>query len=155
MSILPQWKKFSRRKKVSEYVKWKKPDTKASYLTTPFIWNSKKGKPTVTESRKAAGSEKVKWSKVAQSCPTLWDLLDGSLPGSSVHGIFQAKILEWAAISFSRGSSQHRDRTQISCIADRHFAIWATREALVWWNIITKLMINHLKCIEISNHYVV
>ena len=46
-----------------------------------------------------------------------------SLPGSSVHGIFQAIVLEWIAISFSRGSSQPRDRTQVSRIADRHFTI--------------------------------
>ena len=45
-------------------------------------------------------------SEVAQSCPTLWDPMDGNLPSSEVHGIFQARILEWAAISFSRGSSQ-------------------------------------------------
>ena len=44
-------------------------------------------------------------SKVAQSCPTLCDPMDGSLPGSSVHGIFQARVLEWVAIFFSRGSS--------------------------------------------------
>ena len=41
-------------------------------------------------------------SEVAQSCPTLSDPMDGSLPGSSVHGIFQARILEWAAIAFSK-----------------------------------------------------
>ena len=50
-------------------------------------------------------------------------------PGSSVHGILQAKILEWVAIPFSRGSSQHRDRTQVSCIASRCFTICASREA--------------------------
>ena len=49
--------------------------------------------------------------------------MDGSLPGSVVHGIFQARILEWATISFSRGSSQPRDQTQVSCIADRRFTI--------------------------------
>ena len=48
-------------------------------------------------------------SEVAQSCPTLCDSMDYSLPGSSVHEIFQARILEWVAISFSRGSSQPRD----------------------------------------------
>ena len=68
-------------------------------------------------------------SEVAQSCQTLCDPKDGNLPGSEVHGIFQARILEWAAISFSRGSSQPRDRTRVSCIADRSFTIWATREA--------------------------
>ena len=54
--------------------------------------------------------------------------MDCSLPGSSVHGIFQARILEWVAISFSRGSSQLRDRTRVSCIAGKRFTIWATRE---------------------------
>ena len=48
-------------------------------------------------------------SEVAQSCPTLCDPRDCSLPGSYVHGIFQARILEWVAISFSRGSSRPRD----------------------------------------------
>ena len=47
-------------------------------------------------------------SEAAQSCPTLCDPMDCSLPGSSVHGIFQARILEWVAISISRGSSQPR-----------------------------------------------
>ena len=54
--------------------------------------------------------------------------MDSSLPGSAVHGIFQARILEWAAISFSRGSYQPRNQTRVSCIADRLFTIWATRE---------------------------
>ena len=71
---------------------------------------------------------KVK-SEVAQSCLTLCDPMDGSLPGSMVHGIFQARILEWAAISFSRGSPQPRDQSRVSCIADGRFTIWATREA--------------------------
>ena len=51
-----------------------------------------------------------------------------SLPGSSVHGIFQAIVLEWIAISFSRGSSWPRDRTQVSCIVDWRLTVWATRE---------------------------
>ena len=55
----------------------------------------------------------MKWSEVAQSCLTLCDLMDCSLPGSSVHRIFQAKVLEWVAISFSRGFSQPRDWTQV------------------------------------------
>ena len=62
-------------------------------------------------------------SEVAQSCPTLSDPMDCSLPGSSAHGIFQAIVLEWIAISFSRGSSQPRARTQVSCIVDRRFTI--------------------------------
>ena len=55
--------------------------------------------------------------------------MDCSLPDSSVRGIFQARVLEWVAISFSRGSSQPRDLTWVSHIAGRHFTIWATREA--------------------------
>ena len=55
--------------------------------------------------------------------------MDYSLPGSSVHGIFQARILEWAAISFSTGSSWPRDQTQVSLFVGRRFAVWATREA--------------------------
>ena len=65
---------------------------------------------------------------VAQSCLTLCDQVS-SPPGVSVHGILQARILEWVAISFSRESSQPRDWTQVSCTAGRFFAIWATREA--------------------------
>ena len=65
----------------------------------------------------------------AQSCPTLWDPIDCSLPGSSVHGILQARVLEWVAISFSRGSSRPRDRSRVSWIVGRRFTIWATREA--------------------------
>ena len=69
-------------------------------------------------------------SEAAQSCLTLCDPMDCSPPGSSVHGILQARILEWVAISFSRGSSLPGDRTQVSCIAGRHFNLWATRKAL-------------------------
>ena len=66
-----------------------------------------------------------KWVLVAQSCPVLCP------PGSSVHGISQARILEWIAIFFSRGSSQPRNWTQVSCITCRFFTVWATREAPV------------------------
>ena len=55
-------------------------------------------------------------------CPTLCNPVDCSPPGSSVHGIFQARILEWVAIAFSRGSSQLRDRTRVSCIVGRFFS---------------------------------
>ena len=56
--------------------------------------------------------------------------MDCSLPGSSVHGIFQAIVLEWIAISFSRGSSQPRDRTRVSHIIDRCLTIRATRKVI-------------------------
>ena len=73
-------------------------------------------------------SEKVQ-VLVAQLCPSLWDTMDCSLQGSSVHEILQARILEWATIPFSRGSSRLRDWTRVSCIASGFFTIWATREA--------------------------
>ena len=72
---------------------------------------------------------------VAQSCLTLCDRMDCSLPASSVHGSLQARILEWVAISVSRRSSQPRDRTQVSHIAGRFFIVSATREDLYISNV--------------------
>ena len=69
-------------------------------------------------------------SEVTQSCPTLCDPMNCNLPGSSVHGIFQVRVLEWVAISFSRGSSRPRDQTRVSHIVGRHFTVWATMEVL-------------------------
>ena len=81
---------------------------------------------------------------VAQSCLTLCNPMDCSLPDSSVHGIFQAKILEWVALPFSRGFSQPRDWTHIFCIGRQilyHCATWEKRRqrfklqgGLVWWS---------------------
>ena len=65
----------------------------------------------------------------AQSHPTLSDPLDYSPPRSSVHGIFQARILEWVALPFSRGSSQPRDWTWVFCISGELFTHWTIREA--------------------------
>ena len=59
---------------------------------------------------------------IATSCLILFDPRDCSQPGFSVHAILQAWILEWVAISFSRGSSQPRDQTQVSCISGRFFS---------------------------------
>ena len=56
--------------------------------------------------------------------------MDCSLTGSSIYGIFQARILEWVAISFSRRSSRPRDWTQVSCISGRLFTTWGTRKSL-------------------------
>ena len=86
----------------------------------------------------------VNVKSLAQLCPTLCDSVDYSPPGSSVHGILQARILEWVAISFSKGSSQPRDQTQVSRVAGRRFNLWATREAQqiytysVLWTLIIK-----------------
>ena len=67
--------------------------------------------------------------KVTQLYLTLWDLMD-----YIVHGILQARILEWVAFPFSRGSSQPRDWTQVSHIAGGFFTSWATREAQEYWS---------------------
>ena len=72
------------------------------------------------------------WDWKLLSC--VWDPMDCRLPGSSVHGILLARIPEWVAVPFSRGSSQPRDQTWVSCIAGRYFIIWATREAQEYWN---------------------
>ena len=69
---------------------------------------------------------KIKWkseSEVTQSCLTVCDSMDCSLPGFSSHGIFQARILEWVAISFCRGSSWSRDQTWVSHIAGRLYCL--------------------------------
>ena len=62
---------------------------------------------------------------VTQSCPTRWDPTDYSPPDFSLHGILQARILEWVAMPSSRGSSQTSCWTQVTGIADRFFTIWA------------------------------
>ena len=68
--------------------------------------------------------------KVAQSCLALCNSMNCSLPGFSVHGILQTRILQWVAIPFSRGFSQPRDRTQVSHIVGRFFTVWATGEVI-------------------------
>ena len=87
-------------------------------------------------------------SEVAQSCPTLCDPMDCSPLGSTAHGILQARILEWVAISFSRGSSQPRDQTQVSHIAGRRFNLWAIREAMnIYISLFTIKKVN-LECLS-------
>ena len=76
----------------------------------------------------------IQWSKdesevkLVQSCLTLCDPMD-----YTVHGILHARILEWVVFPFSRGSSQPRDQTQVSCTAGRFFNSWATREVQDFW----------------------
>ena len=76
----------------------------------------------------------VLYAKSLQSCPTLCDTMDCNLPGSSIYGILQARLLEWVAMTFSRGSSQPRDQTWVSCgscIGRQILFHWTTREALL------------------------
>ena len=93
-----------------------------NYLPGPFThfaWSARERAGFVSSETKVLNPNK----RVAQSCPTLCNRKDCSLWGSSVHGIFQARVLEWVAISFSRGSSWPRDGTRVSCIAGRHFTL--------------------------------
>ena len=84
----------------------------------------------------------LEWvSEVTQSCPILCDLVDCSLPGSSIHGVLQAIIPEWVAISFSRESSRPRDWTQVSRIAGRCLTLWATREA--WFHLLKSYFMSY------------
>ena len=102
--------------------------------------------------------EKRKWcmfnwnkeSEVAQSCLTLCDPMDCSLPSSSVHGIVQARILEWVAISFSRGSSWPTDGTCISCIDGWILYHWATREAPTY----IKAPLNIVVCVHLLLNFI-
>ena len=109
---------------VKSWLIWKDPDA---------------GKDWRQEEKETTEDEMVGWhhwlnghegegeGEVAQSCPTLCDPVDCNLLGFSVHGLLQARILEWIGISFSRGSSRPRDRTWVSHIGGRRFNLWATR----------------------------
>ena len=89
------------------------------------------------------------WS-VAQLCPTPWDSMGYSPPGSSsVHGTFQIGILEWVAISYSRGSFQPRDWTHISCIGRWILYHWPTWEAIVSYQYIKSFIISQLQYIPL------
>ena len=108
-----------------------------------FLWSTNKSRQTTTQvsnGQLLASPESLcipRQSRlslfrkllVTQLCPILSRPIDCSPQGSSVHVILQARILEWVAMPFSRGSSQSRDWTPVSCIAGRLFTIWATREA--------------------------
>ena len=83
-------------------------------------------------------------------CSTLWNPMDCSPPGFSVHGILQARILEWVAIPFSGGSSQPRDQTQVFYIAGRFFTTWASREAPVC----VYLYLYNAKTVFSANHFI-
>ena len=93
-------------------------------------------------------SEKV---EAAPLCLTFCYCTDCSLLGSSVHGILQARILEWIPVLLSRGSSQPRDWTQVSCIVGKFFTIWATRKPVTQlndthlWNLYANLWSKHFE----------
>ena len=90
---------------------------------------------------------KEKWKSLSHV--PLCDPMDGNPLGSSVHGILQARILKWVAISFSRGSSWPRGQTWVSCTAGRFLTIWATKETTICTKCYSKYFIN----INPSNSY--
>ena len=90
-------------------------------------------------SRSISSFHEEKKVLVAQLCLTLCNPVGCSSPGFSVHGFLQARILEWVAICFSRGSSRPRDWAWVSRIAGRLFTIWASREALAYLFMIRSL----------------
>ena len=89
---------------------------------------------------------------ITQLCLTLCDPMDCNPPSSSVHGILQARLLKWVAIPFSRGSSQPRDRTQVSCIAGRFSTIWNTREAHCIYCHLCQRLVDHM-CMGLFLHF--
>ena len=106
---------------------------------------------TLSSSRAPSGSGvQATGLPIPQGCVCVWLLvvsdscnrIDCSLPGSAVRGILQARILEWVAISCSRGSSQPRNRTQVSCTADRFFTNWVMREPYprAWSHLLNQLL---------------
>jgi len=98
----------------------------------PHPWDSP-GKNTGVGFHFLLKCMKVKSEReVTQSCPTLCDHTVYSLPGSSLHGILQARILQWIAIHFSGGSFWPRNWTWVCHIAGRFFITWATRKANQW-----------------------
>ena len=99
----------------------------------PRLWSIIPAQDCPVDWKKEREREGKKESEVTQLCLTLCDPVDCSLLVSSVHGIFQARVLEWIAISFFRGSSQPRNRTHVSHTVGRRFTIWATREVLWTW----------------------
>ena len=99
------------------------------WVAIPFSWGSSQPRDQtqvscIADRLSHQGNASRAWKWKLLSCVTLYDPRD-----YTVHGILQARILEWVAVPFSRGSSQPRDRTQVSHIAGGFFTSWATREA--------------------------
>ena len=117
-------------------VKFSSPEYRRVYsllLTRPhYRVHADQGKLAPKPTCPAAYSNVSCWCSVTKSCLTLWDPVDCTPPGSSVHGICQARILEWVANPFSRGSSRPRDQAHVSyvsCTGRQVLYPWATREA--------------------------
>ena len=99
---------------------WLKRESLKHIFNSPILFGHRSEKRVLRPTR-----GRLKW----KSCVTLCDPMDCSPPGSSVHGILQARTLEWVAIPFCRGSSPPRGQSRVSCIAGGFLTCWATREA--------------------------
>ena len=100
---------------------WRNQKGNKNFSRNKWQWKYDYSKPIKSESE----------SEAAQSCLTLCHRMDCSLPGFSVHGIFQARILEWVAISFSRGSSRPGDWTRVSCTVGKCQNLWDAAKAVL------------------------
>ena len=111
--------------------RWHLPEHDSSQLLLFCLWIYADTVPLLKMPFLALFLKHLKVKVKLLSCPTFCHPVDCNWPGSSIHGIFQARILEWVAIFFSRGSSWHRDWTQVSRIAGKLFTLWATGEHLL------------------------
>ena len=108
-------------------VPWRKQDSTPSQIVLKVACGLEKG-------QFLGPDHNILWSVlVTQSCLTLWNPMDRSLPGSSIRGLLQARIPEWVVIPFSRKSAQPWDWTWVSCIASGFFTVRATRKAVIFF----------------------
>ena len=134
---------------------WPRDWTQVSCISRQTLYTESPGKPTIFYNcRPNTQSYSLCGCLVAKSCVTLCNPMDCSLPGSSVHGISETRILEWVSISFSRGSSWPRDWTHISCIGRWILYHWATREALNFGLFLTRYshVLAFLRCSHHRHH---
>ena len=118
-------------RKICDHWKGALTGSKEAFRTKRWVlcWSwSMNRNPMGLQAKEVPCVHKVKLLSPVWLLANPWTIAYHSLPGSSVHGNFQAKVVEWVAVSFSRGSSQRGDRIQVSHISGRRFTLWATRE---------------------------